>query len=216
MTVHTRRALGLAVAVFVLLVIASYTTWRIDVISRRGWAGFSYLPPVGRSSQTAPIAGLMPGSVVTVYPGAPAERAGIRSGDVIVGIDGVPASDLKRMIAVETSVKSGSVVRYNVLQSGRPVDIDVRFTPPLATPIYAASFVTSSVVSFLFLVIGTFVFWRRPADSRAFIFFLITLVATITFANTALLQAEGQNTRGIVSADQSLGSVWNLVILGCS
>ncbi|HJT16557.1 MAG TPA: SpoIIE family protein phosphatase, partial [Thermoanaerobaculia bacterium] len=212
----TRRAFGLAVAVFVLLVIAAYTSWRVDVISRRGWAGFSYVPPIGRSSHAAPIAGLVPGSVVTVYPGGPADRAGIKSGDVIVGIDGIPASDLKRLVPVETSVKSGSVVRYSVMQSGRPADIDVRFVPPLATPVYAATFVTSSVVSFLFLVIGTFVFWRRPTDTRAFIFFLMTLVATITFANTALLQAEGQNTRGIVSADQSLGSVWHLVFLGCT
>ncbi len=212
MNVSKRRALGLAAAVAVLIVIAGYTTWRMDIVSRRGWAGFSYLPPVGK--RNTEFAGLSPGSVVSIYPGSPAARAGIESTDVIVGLNGIPASEMKRLNPIDASVRSGNVVRYNVLRGGKPLDVDVRFASPLATPIFAASFVTSAIVSFLYLVIGTFVFWRRPADSRAVIFFLMTLVATVTFANTALMQVEGSNMRGISAADQSFTSVWHLIILG--
>lgn len=216
MTVSNRRTLGLVVAIAVLLGIASYSTWRVDVLSRRGWAAFSYVPPVGKNRSETAIAGLLPGSVVAVFPGGPAERAGVKNGDVIAGINGIPASDMKRLQPVSASVKSGDVVRYNVFRNGVPKDIDVRFAPPFAAPVYASAFVTSAVVSLMFLVIGAFVFWRRPNDPRALIFFVMTLVAAVTFANTALLQAEGGNMRGIIAADTSFSEIWHLIILGAT
>jgi len=102
--------------------LAGYCAWRLDVINRLGWAGFSYVPPVGKTSTAQPLMGLQPGSVFMVFPGAPAERAGLRRGDIIFGINGIPASDLRRLNPVVSSAKSGDVIRYAILRDGRPLD----------------------------------------------------------------------------------------------
>ena len=52
----SRRALGLAAAVAILVGLAGYCAWRLDVINRLGWAGFSYVPPVGKTSTAVNLA----------------------------------------------------------------------------------------------------------------------------------------------------------------
>jgi hypothetical protein len=61
-----------------------------------------------------------------VSPGSPAETAGIRPGDVIVGFDGKPIADLQAMTEVLQSHKAGDVVKVNLLREGRPLDVEVR------------------------------------------------------------------------------------------
>ena len=74
---------------------------------------------------------------------------------------------------------------------------------------------TSIVVALTFLFIGAFVFWRRPGDARATVFYAMTLVAALTFASTSLIQVDSANMRGI-SVAQSLGDVWRLIFLGAA
>jgi serine phosphatase RsbU (regulator of sigma subunit) len=140
----------------------------------------------------------------------------VRRGDVILSINGVPASDLKKMTSVNAAVTRGSVVHYRIARNGQPHELTVRFDGPLASPTFAATFTASAVVGLTFLLIGAFVFWRRPLDSRATVFYAMTLVAAVTFANTSLIQIEGSNLRGIVSAEQSVSEVWHIVILGAA
>jgi serine protease Do len=67
--------------------------------------------------------------VEEVEPGSPAEKAGIKSGDVIVAVDGrdVPHSEeLPRMVAQH---KPGSHVRVSVLRDKRSQDFDVALAP---------------------------------------------------------------------------------------
>lgn len=125
MNSSARRAAGLAAAIVVLLIVASYATWCLHLVSSRGWAGFSYVPPVGSQKKSQPVAGLEPGSVFMVFPSAPAERAGLQRGDVIAGINGIPASDMRKLVSVTSTVKSGDVVRYQVLRNGRPRDVAI-------------------------------------------------------------------------------------------
>jgi len=218
MSVPVRRAAGLAAAILTLIGVVSYCSWRLEIVSRRGLAGFSYVPPVGssgRATQTG-MAGLQPGSVIVLFPGSPAERAGLQRGDVILSINDVPSSDLKKMSGVNAVVKRGSLVRYHTARNGQPRDIVVKFDAPLASPMFATTFSASVAVALTFLLIGAFVFWRRPLDSRAIVFYAMTLVAAVTFANTSLLQVEGSNLRGIVSAEQSFANVWHMVVLGAT
>jgi serine protease Do len=63
--------------------------------------------------------------VEQVEPGSPAEKAGIKAGDVIVAVDGqdVPHSeDLPRMIATH---KPGSQVKLTIVRDKRPRDVEV-------------------------------------------------------------------------------------------
>jgi carboxyl-terminal processing protease len=60
-------------------------------------------------------------TIVGVMPGAPAEKAGIRTGDTIVSVDGKPIAGLSS--AVSTALikgKAGTRVRLGVLPGGRP------------------------------------------------------------------------------------------------
>jgi hypothetical protein len=211
----SRRAIGLAAAVAVLVAIGAYCTWRMEIVSRRGWMGFSYVPPVGRAGTNTAMIGLQPGSVFMVFPGSPAEHAGIQRGDIIVAIDGIAASEMSKLLPVGQAAKRGDVVRYRISRNGQSLDVQGRLASPLADPMFAVTFATSIVVALTFLVIGAFVFWRRPADARATVFYAMTLVAAVTFASTSLIQVDSANMRGIAVA-QSLGDVWRLIFLGAA
>jgi hypothetical protein len=120
------------------------------------------------------------------------------------------------MSALSAKAHRGDVLRYHVVRDGRELDVPVRLDSPLKSPMFALNFSVTTAVALTFLLIGVFVFWRRPTDPRATVFFAMTLVAAVTLANTALLPVEGDSYRGIVGGDQSLGSLWRLILIGGS
>ncbi|MDQ6799480.1 MAG: hypothetical protein M3041_01440 [Acidobacteriota bacterium] len=52
MPIARRKAIGLLIAIAVLVGLSIYCTWRVETADRRGWAGFSYATPdtIRRSS----------------------------------------------------------------------------------------------------------------------------------------------------------------------
>ena len=216
-SIARRKAIGLLIAIAVLVGLSIYCAWRVDVANRRGWAGFSYVPPVGSSGRKTPsFGGFSPGAIIVVFSGVPAERAGLRRGDVVQTVNGIAGRDFKNMSALGEKVHRGDVLRYHVVRDGRELDVPVRLDSPLKSPMFALNFSVTTAVGLTFLLIGAFVFWRRPTDPRATVFFAMTLVAAVTLANTALLPVEGDSYRGIVGGDQSLRSLWRLILIGGS
>lgn len=211
----SRRAVGLAAAIVVLVGVASYCTWRLTVLSQRGWVGFSYVPPVGKTGPQTAIAGLQPGGVFVLYPGAAADRAGVERGDIVVTINGVAAKDFNRLSAVASSAKRGDVIRYRFSRNGQIRDVAMRLESPMRSPAFAAGFITAMAVALTFLAIGAFVYWRLPTDSRAVVFYAMTLVAAATFANTALVQVDGANMRGIAT-NQTSADIWRFAGVGAA
>jgi len=68
------------------------------------------------------------GVVVTPQPGGPAERAGLRAQDILVGIDGQPIAttgDLRRELFRK---KPGDTVRVEVVRDGRRVTLTITLT----------------------------------------------------------------------------------------
>jgi S1-C subfamily serine protease len=63
--------------------------------------------------------------VVEVVPGGPADRAGIRPGDVLVSIDGEPTPTTEALGAVLADHKPGDKVPVTVLRGGKESDLEV-------------------------------------------------------------------------------------------
>ena len=103
---------------------------------RRGWLGVSVVdltPDVARSAGRPSYSGVMVSDVVA---GSPAQRAGLRTGDIILEVDHVPvqrAQALRWRVALSGP---GNPLRVHVTRSGRPVWVAIT---PESMPTVASS-----------------------------------------------------------------------------
>jgi phosphoserine phosphatase RsbU/P len=215
MTADKRRVVGLLIAIALIIGSGAYSWSRMQAAAREGWAGLAYLPDVRSSSgkKTPSIPGYIPGGVMMVYPGGPAERAGIERNSRIVSLDGIPIHDTKKTTPIADKVRSGDVVTYRAETGGVLRDHRIRFESPMKSTVLIAVMATTWAVALTFLLIGTFVFWRLPNDSRATVFFAMTVFAALSFTATAIVQFEGQNMRGFVIEPTSVASLARPLIL---
>jgi S1-C subfamily serine protease len=91
----------------------------------------------GRPSPTAPTSFRPTGvRVFSVTPGSPAALAGLRPGDVIVGLEGNEIADTDEFQAVVNSRDIGARVRIDYLRQGRRATIQATLTaPPARSPL---------------------------------------------------------------------------------
>ncbi len=69
-----------------------------------------------------------------IYPGGPADRAGIRVGDVLLAIDGKAVNDIQAVRFRIATLTVGGTAAFTVLRSGRQLEFKMALTPPPATP----------------------------------------------------------------------------------
>jgi serine protease Do len=85
----------------------------------RGWIGIAFQPAV--SSATARVYGFKTGVLVSsVDPSGPAEKAGLRTGDVITTIDGRSIKGGDDLVGDISSRHPGASVKIGYLRSGKP------------------------------------------------------------------------------------------------
>src|SRR3954463_4047852 len=120
MSAPQRRLLGLLVAIALMVGCGAYTWWRMAAVGREGWAGLAYMPDVKtKSGKPIPVFGAYhPGAIFIVYPGSPAERAGIERMQRLVSINGTPIRDVDRITRVAEGVHRGDVVVYRTETNG--------------------------------------------------------------------------------------------------
>ena len=209
MSVARRRAASALAAILLLALEFAFAGWRLHVIGQEGWAGLSYYPPTPNAKKMAPLPAFMrrPGTIMMIYPDGPAERAGLRRGQEIVAIGGVALSNLDEVTKLGKRVRNGETVVYRVEAGGRERDIPVRFGSPIESSVYLDVFAVTCFVAFVYLVIGLFVFWRKPRDPRAVVFFAMTLCAAATFINASIVQVEGMSSRGFAIVQPTFGDI---------
>jgi len=93
----------------------------------RGWLGVTIQPVTkelaGKFGLTEPIGAL----VADVAPGGPADKAGIKRGDVIVGYEGKTVKDMHALPRLVAETKVGSQVSLEVVREGkkRPLQVTI-------------------------------------------------------------------------------------------
>ncbi len=90
----------------------------------RGWLGFSVLP--------VQKAGFPRGALVAdVWPGSPAQQAGLRAGDVLLALDGAPVDarffeEVPLVYQAIAALRPGATVRLDVQRQGRELAVQAR------------------------------------------------------------------------------------------
>ncbi len=77
-----------------------------------------------------------PGGVLlkTVFPGGPADKAGLNVGDVVLAVDGVPVDDMQALNYRIATHKAGDAPTMKVATNGQMRDVTVKLALPPETP----------------------------------------------------------------------------------
>ena len=86
----------------------------------RGFIGASLLDLPARSSSGGAVV------VASLVSGAPAVRAGVKPGDVIVAVQGKEVEDAADVIRTVVTAKAGESLKFDIVRQGRPASVDVR------------------------------------------------------------------------------------------
>ncbi len=64
--------------------------------------------------------------VADLTPGGPADKAGVRSGDVVVGVDGQAVNSATELTRLVAQSHEGQVLHLAILRDGHPITVDIR------------------------------------------------------------------------------------------
>ena len=93
---------------------------------QRGYIGATIQPLSTEMAESFGLAGRTGAVVADVVPGGPAQKAGVVSGDVVVGVNGHPIASYTEMTREVAKVPAGDVARLDVIRDGKERFIDVR------------------------------------------------------------------------------------------
>jgi serine protease DegQ len=92
---------------------------------QRGWIGIG-VQDVKRETADTLNPGAARGALITeVLRGTPAERGGMRAGDVLVSVEGKPVTDSASMLNLIAGLKPGSPATLGILREEKPMEIRV-------------------------------------------------------------------------------------------
>ena len=91
----------------------------------RGWLGVEVASITADLAASLGLPSTRGAIIGSVAAGSPAERAGVRPGDVLVQVDGGAVSDLPGALAAITALAPGKTVPIGVLRAGREIGLTV-------------------------------------------------------------------------------------------
>ncbi|HSP33328.1 MAG TPA: SpoIIE family protein phosphatase [Thermoanaerobaculia bacterium] len=197
MTSRSRVALALLVTAVLFGGMFALMLERVHRWSAIGYAGINYVQVAGPKQPR--IFGMGPGQVVMVYPGGPADRAGIHHSDEIVAIDGVRLGDVAHLREVDARAHSGSTLSYAVKRGGQLLRIPVRLDSPFKNVFLLVTMFVNAIVAFAFVSIGLVVVSRREEDRRARVFYAMATFGALSLLATTVMALDASQMRGIVA-----------------
>jgi serine phosphatase RsbU (regulator of sigma subunit) len=196
-----RRLLVLALTGTILVGSVSGLTLAGMSWHRIGWSGLAYgtavediLPP------RAPLRDHLAASsrkIIMVATGSPADRAGIRTGDRVLSINGIDIADLGAVRALADRVSTGSTIVYRLERDGTTLTVPIELQSPLRSASTLVAVSASVLTGLVFLAISVLVAWSRPASTRALVFYLLCTCGALLFLGLAVVELELPDPRGI-------------------
>ncbi len=141
--------------------------------------------------------------VTTVVAGDVFDRAGVRSGDLLVAFQGEPLSSSLDLVRRFRALRPGETARLGVERAGRRLELSVPTWPNFSPGSLAALALPVSVL----LAMGIGVFLVRRQLSEASLFLLFCLTSAVNDAGQATLPAGSPLPVAFVSAVVLLGSL---------
>jgi serine protease DegQ len=89
----------------------------------RGWVGVEVqdlTPELVESFRLVDASGVL---IANVVDGGPAQRAGVKAGDVLVEVAGKPVGDTSTMLNIVAAVQPGNTATLKLLRNGRPMTL---------------------------------------------------------------------------------------------
>lgn len=161
---------------------------------RAGHAGASYRAPATDAEVQGRGRHPDAGRFLTVHPGSPAEAAGIRVGDELVAVDGIPATDASALAARAREVAAGDQVRVIVRPrdpaGAEPRDLVLTMQSPYVRLDQQALIVVRWVMATgVFFGTGLFVALKRPDDPRALLFYLFSALMAASLSTAPVFES---------------------------
>ena len=94
------------------------------------WIGADGQPVTGDIAASLGLARPQGVLLKDIYPGGPAAQAGLKTGDVVLSIDGVEVSDMQSLNYRVATHKPGDVVRAQVSSHGHASDVKIKLALP--------------------------------------------------------------------------------------
>ncbi len=110
--------------------------------------------------------------------GSPADRAGIKPGDLLFSLDGIPVRDATQVTQRLWRQGVWTEVRYTLQRTGLPIEARL-ITIPAEKPASMENFLR--VLGLFYLFIGVFIFIRRWNAPQAVHFYIFCLVSFVLY-----------------------------------
>ncbi len=91
----------------------------------RGWMGVQVQPVTADIADSMGLKQAQGALVAEPQPGSPAEKAGIKSGDVITAMNGTPVKDARDLARHVATLAPGTAVKFDLLRNGESKSISV-------------------------------------------------------------------------------------------